>query len=59
MITPDKKLIIAKIIREETGCGIHDAGLYFDKLVEAIKHRPLLVMDNPYKLKISWGYEKE
>ena len=54
MISKDKKYIIAKIIREETGCGLGDATIYFDALIDAINRRPILVMDNIYRIKIDW-----
>lgn len=53
-MTPEEKLNIAKLIRKETGCGLMEATKGFEKLLDAFKHRPALVMDNPSKLTITW-----
>ena len=53
-MTQYEKRDIAHIIRCETGCGMMEASAAIDKLIEALKNRPLLVMDNPPRLKITW-----
>lgn len=42
------------MLRYETGCGMMEASVAIDKLIKALKNRPLLVMDNPPQLKITW-----
>ena len=42
------------MLRHETGCGMMEASVAIDKLIEALKNRPLVVMDKPSYLKIIW-----
>lgn len=56
MINEEERKYIVKIIRRETGCGMMGASMAFDKLLLALRCRPV-VMDNPYKLKITWEDE--
>lgn len=58
-MTQEDKLIIAKIIREETGCGFYEATTCFDKLIEAIKRRPSLTLDGHKELKFIWEDSKD
>ena len=44
------------MMRNETGCGLMEASVAVDKLIKAFKNRPLLVMDKPTYLKITWEY---
>ena len=53
IMSKEEKLKIANIIRKETGCGCHEALAAFNKLLEALKCRPV-VYDNPKRLKITW-----
>lgn len=53
-MTQYEKRDIAHIIRCETGCGMMEAKAAIDKLIQALKNRPLVVMDNPPRLKITW-----
>lgn len=53
-MTQEDKLTVARIIRQETGCGLHDAMVYFDKLLEAINARPKIVMGKFRELKFTW-----
>ena len=54
----DEKLRIIKLIRDETGCGLKDAEIGFDKLLEALKNKPV-ILDKPSELEITWKrYEK-
>lgn len=53
-MTQEDKLIVARIIRQETGCGLHDATVYFDKLLEAISARPPVIMDSYSELNFIW-----
>ena len=53
-MTQYEKRDIAHIIRCETGCGMMEASAAIDKLIEALKNRPPVVMDNPPCLKITW-----
>ena len=56
MISEEEQKYIVKIIRREAGCGIMDASMAFNKLLLALRCRPV-VMDNPRKLKITWEDE--
>lgn len=47
------------MLRYETGCGMMEANIAIDKLIKALKNRPLVVMDKPSHLKITWEYEKK
>lgn len=47
------------MMRHETGCGLKEASVAIDKLIEAFKNRPLLVMDKPMYLKIAWEYDEK
>ena len=47
------------MMRHETGYGLKEASVAFDKLIEAFKNRPLLVMDKPMYLKIAWEYDEK
>lgn len=38
----------------EIGCVMMEATITIEKLMEALKHKPLIVMDNPSQLKITW-----
>ena len=49
-----EKFYIAKLLRQETGCGMMEASKAIDKLIDAFKHRPPLVMDRPQKIKITF-----
>lgn len=53
-MTQEDKQNIAHILRCETGCGMMEAAVAIEKLIEALKHKPLTVMDNPLQLKITW-----
>lgn len=53
-MTQEEKFYIAKLLRQETGCGIMEASKAIDKLIGAFKHRPPLVMDRPQKIKITF-----
>lgn len=53
-MTQEDKLNIAYILRRETGCGIMEATIAIEKLIEALKNKPLIIMDNPSQIKIIW-----
>lgn len=53
MTTEDKKYI-AKVIRDETGCGMMEASVAFETLIKAIKSAPHLPTDTGRKLNFSW-----
>jgi ribosomal protein L7/L12 len=53
-MTQEEKMMIAKIIRRETGCGLMTASKAVDNLIYALKCQPHIVLDNPYKLKMTW-----
>ena len=57
-ITQEEKIYITKIIRKETSCGLKEAFDAIDKLIEALKHKPLYIMDKPAYLKITWEYNE-
>jgi ribosomal protein L7/L12 len=53
-MTQKEKQDIAYILRSETGCGLMEATIAIEKLIEVLKHRPLIIMDNPPRIKITW-----
>lgn len=53
-MTQEEKRSICFMLRYETGCGMMEANIAIEKLIEALKHKPLTVMDNPPRLKITW-----
>lgn len=53
-LTSSEKLKLSLLIRRETGCGLHDSLSYFDKFIEALRHRGIVPMDNPPQLDIKW-----
>ena len=57
-ITQEEKIYITKIIRKETSCGLKEASDAIDNLIEALKHKPLYIMDKPAYLKITWEYNE-
>lgn len=58
-MTQEEKRNICFMMRHETGCGLMEASAAIDKLIEAFKNRPLLVMDKPMYLKINWEYAEK
>lgn len=52
-MTREDKKYISNIIRKETYCGLHDAFIYFEELLESIKRKPK-IYDKPLKIKITW-----
>lgn len=53
-MTHEEKIYITKIIRKETSCGLKEASDAIDKLIEALKHKPLYIMDNPSVIECIW-----
>ena len=53
-MTQEEKQSIVYILRRETGCGLMEADVAINKLIEALKNKPLLVMDKPYHMKVTW-----
>lgn len=53
-MTQEEKRNIAHIMRCETGCGMMEATVAIDKLIEVMKHRPPVIMDKPQQIKINW-----
>ena len=59
-MTQEDKIKIAKLIRQETGCGLAEAFSGFDKLLNALKHHPKLVLGHQsYELKVEWEYDDD
>lgn len=54
IMTIEDKRNIAYKLRCETGCGIMEATIAIEKLIEVLKNKPLTIMDNPPQIKISW-----
>lgn len=44
------------MMRHETGCGLAEASVAIDKLIEALKNRPITCLDKSMYLKITWEY---
>lgn len=53
-MTQEEKRSICFMLRYETGCGMMEATIAIEKLIDVLKHKPLTVMDNPPQLKITW-----
>ena len=53
-MTPEEQKLIAYILRQETSGGMMEANDAISKLIEALKNKPLLIMDKPYHMKITW-----
>ena len=58
-MTQEEKRSICFMLRYETGCGLMEANVAINKLIKALKNKPLPVMDKPSYLKITWEYEKK
>ena len=56
MLTQEEKIMICKIIRRETACGMMDTSHAFDELIKALKMKPKYIMDGPNHIKITWEY---
>ena len=56
-MTQEEKRNICVMMRHETGCGLMEASVAIDKLIKALKNRPLFVMDKPVYLKIALEYD--
>ena len=56
-MTQEEKKQFAKLLRQETGCGMMEALKAIEKLQYALKHRPLAIMDNPASIEINWIYK--
>ena len=57
-MTQEEKRSICFMLRHETGYGKMEANVANDKLIKALKNRPLVVMDKPSYLKITWEYNE-
>ena len=57
-MTQEENRNICFMMRHETGCGLMEASMAIDKLIKALKNRPLLVMDKPVYLKIALEYDE-
>lgn len=53
-MTPEDKQNIVYVLRHETGCGLMEANIAIDKLIEVLKNKPLTIMDKPLQIKITW-----
>lgn len=53
-MTQEEKQSIVCVLRRETGCGLMEADVAINELIEALKHKPLFVMDKLYHMKITW-----
>lgn len=53
-MTQEEKRSICLMLRHETGCGLMEANVAIDKLIKTLKNRPLVVMDKPSQIKITW-----
>ena len=56
MITQEEKIMICKVLRRETACGMMHA---FNELIKALKMKHKHIMDAPQNIKITWEYNKE
>lgn len=56
MLTQEEKIMICKVLRRETACGMMDASRAIDELIKALKMKPQHIMDAPQNIKITWEY---
>ena len=56
MLTQEEKIMICKVLRRETACGMMDASRALDELIKALKMKPNYIMDAPQNIKITWEY---
>jgi len=57
MLTQEEKIMICKVIRRETACGMMDASHAIDELIKALKMKASsCIMDAPNHIKITWEY---
>lgn len=56
MLTQEEKIMICKVLRRETACGMMDASRAIDELIKALKMKPTYIMDAPQNIKITWEY---
>ena len=59
MLTQEEKIMICKVLRRETACGMMDASHAWEELIKALKRKPKHIMDAPQNIKITWEYNKE
>lgn len=53
----NEKLNICKLLRKETGCGLFDASYALNKIIKALKTKPV-IYDESYHLLIHCKWEK-
>lgn len=53
-MTDEERISILKLIRRETGCGLKEAEVGFNLLLDALKNAPMTVLDKPLKMEINW-----
>ena len=56
-MTQEEKQSICFMLGYEIGCGLMEANIAIDNLIKALKNRPLVIMDKPSYLKITWEDE--
>lgn len=53
-MTDEERISILKLIRQETGCGLKEAEIGLNKLLDALKNKPMTVLDKPSEMVIFW-----
>lgn len=53
------KIAVIKWLRSQTSLGLSECKDALDKLIFAMKHQPIKIMDYPYKLTIKWEHYEE
>ena len=53
------KIAVIKWLRSQTSIGLAECKDALDKLIFAMKHQPIKIMDYPYKLTIKWEHYEE
>ena len=57
MVTQEEKMMICKVLRRETACGMMDALHAFDELIKALKKKSKEdIMGAPQNIKITWEH---
>jgi hypothetical protein len=56
IMTQEERITICKILRKETCCGMMDASNALNTIIEALKAKPVVILDNPRRLHITYNW---
>lgn len=55
-MTQEERTTICKILRKETYCGMMDASNALNIIIEALKAKPVVILDSPRHLQITYDW---